>query len=288
MIENDSIKLPDIGYGTFPYKDALVNSIPKAYKAGYRLVDTSDNYGNEEYTGAGIKELRDCILITKFSQPLRAYEVEKCFRESSEKLTRTPDIYLLHWPYPFLWKRIWKQMEELYLKGECKAIGVCNFEGKKIKQLLKVCRVKPYINQIERHPMFQQREIVEFCNANGIRIMSYSPVARQNGKLHDQEILKMLAEKYGKSINQIILNWNVVKGTLPIPASKSEKHIKENIDIFDFDMTDEEIAQIDALEANMRIRFDPNKRFTNMEKLRFFLVPIKQPIKKIIRTIYGQ
>lgn len=276
------IELPQIGYGTFPYTDDLIESIPLAYKAGYCLVDTSDNYGNEEYTGKGINGLNDLILITKFSQPFRTYDVKKCFDESSEKLTRRPDIYLLHWPYPFLWKTIWKQMEELYFNGECKAIGVCNFKVKRLEQLLKVCRVKPFINQIERHPMFQQKDIVDYCEANGIQIMSYSPVARQNEQLHKNETLKTLSEEYGKSINQIILNWNVTKGTLPIPASKSENHLKQNIDIFDFCMTDEEIAQIDALEANMRIRFDPDKRFTKRELFGFALVPVKHVIKKYI------
>ena len=282
MKTNKKIKLPQIGYGTFPQTYELVESIPQAYKAGYKLIDTSDNYGNEEYTGKGIYGLTDCILITKFSQPLRTYEVKKCFDESSEKLTRKPDIYLLHWPYPFCWKAIWKQMEDLYLNGECRAIGVCNFKVKKLKQLLKICRVKPFVNQVERHPMFQQKDIVDYCQMYGIKIMSYSPVARQNEQLHNSNVLKSIAEKHGKTINQIILKWNVIKGTLPIPASKSEIHIKENIDIFDFELTEYEVQQIDTLEANMRVRFDPDKRFTKKEIFEFALVPLKHFIKKYI------
>lgn len=282
MQTRQNLSLPVIGYGTFPNTEELLESIPKAYKAGYRLVDTSDNYDNEEYIGKGILNYKDCILITKFSQPYRAYEVKRCFSESSERLLRKPDIYLMHWPYPFLWKIIWRQMEELYLKGECNAIGVCNFKVKRLKQLLRFCRVKPIINQIERHPLFQQNEIVRFCKNNSIQIMSYSPVARQTPILHNSEILKELSRKYGKSINQIILKWHITKETIPIPASKSEEHIKENIALFDFELLDDEIMKIDALEKNMRIRYDPDKRFGKKERFYFFLIPIKYILKKYI------
>lgn len=166
-------------------------------------------------------------------------------------------------------------MEKLYQSGKCKAIGVCNFEISKLKKLLKFAHVKPAINQIERHPLFQQNEIVNFCKENGIQVMAYTPFGRQDEEIFSQNVLQNLANKYSKSIGQIILRWDVDTGTIPIPASKSTKHINENIDIYDFSLTQEEIEKINGLDTGKRIRFDPKKRFTHKEKIKFFITRIK-------------
>lgn len=148
---NNWYRIPELGFGTFPQKETLLESVPCAIKNGYTMIDTSDNYFNEEFIKAD-----NAIVITKFSQPLRTNELMKCFDESLQKLGHI-DIYLLHWPFPYLWKTQWRMMEELYLSGKVKAIGVCNFDLGYMKELMRFCRVKPAINQFERHPIFKIR-----------------------------------------------------------------------------------------------------------------------------------
>lgn len=270
---NNGYSIPEIGFGTYPYKEPLLTCIPKAIESnGVDLIDSSDNYQNEEYVGKGLAriDLSKVTVISKFSQPLRTNELVNCFEESKANLGAI-NIYLLHWPYPYLWKKQWRKMEELYLSGKCDAIGVCNFDLGYMKELLRFCMVKPAINQIERHPMFQQQEIVDYCQENDIAVMAYSPVARMDKKLHENSILKEIADKYGKTTSQVILRWDIDTGCTPIPASSSEKHIAENYDIFDFVLTDEEINAINGLEAGMRIRYNPRNRFATKEKIKFLL-----------------
>ncbi|MBR4329847.1 MAG: aldo/keto reductase, partial [Candidatus Riflebacteria bacterium] len=177
-MENErKLNLPEMGFGTFPQKEKLLESVPTAIKYGYRLIDTSDNYQNEEFVGEALKKidsetLDEITVISKFSQPMRTYELEKCFDESKAKLNNKLNVYLLHWPFPFLWKEEWKRMENLYLSGKCDAIGVCNFEEKHLKKLFKFCRVKPMFNQFECHPTFQQKELINFCKDNGITVIA--------------------------------------------------------------------------------------------------------------------
>lgn len=276
----DSISIPSIGYGTYPQKETLVENIPIVLSEGYKIIDSSDNYNNEEYVGKGLDQVdrklaNDCFIVSKFSQPMRSTEVESCFEESKTLLGGKLDIYLLHWPYPFLWKMQWRRMEKLYEQGKCKIIGVCNFETKHLKKMLKFCRVKPMINQFERHPYFQQKDTYNFCCKNGIQVMCYSPIARMESEIQNDPVLVEMAAKYNKSVSQIILRWNIEYRCIPIPASKSKSHIQQNYDIFDFSLTDEEVAQIDALDNGKRIRFDPNKRFDLRTKVCFLLYKIK-------------
>lgn len=270
---NNGYSIPEIGFGTYPYKEPLLTCLPKAIERdGVDLIDTSDNYHNEEYVGKGLAQvdLHKVTVISKFSQPFRTNELEECFEESRRNLG-VINIYLLHWPYPYLWKKQWRKMEDLYLLGKCDAIGVCNFDFGYMKELLAFCKVKPAINQFERHPMFQQRELVNLCMENDIAVMAYSPVARMDKRLHESPVLKKIAEKYGKTVSQVILRWDIDTGCIPIPASSSEMHIAENFDVFDFILTEEEIEAINGLEAGVRIRFNPRKRFTRKEKLRMMI-----------------
>lgn len=269
---NCGITISPIGMGTYPYKDMLVHCIPYAVNnAGVRLIDASDNYGNEEFVGEGLKvvDLKEISIISKFSQPQRTFELEVCFEESKMNLGKL-NIYLLHWPYPFLWKQQWRKMEELYMSGKCDAIGVCNFDLGYMKQLLSFCRVKPAINQFERHPLFQQQELVDFCLNNNVAVMAYSPVARMDKALQENHVLKSIANKYNKTVNQIILRWDIDTNCIPIPASSSEQHIYENFNIFDFSLTREEIDIINGLEEGKRVRYNPRTRFSFREKSSFF------------------
>jgi len=268
---NNGYPIPLVGFGTFPYKDVLINCIPKALLGGLSLIDSSDNYQNETFVGKGLAAANkpNVIVVTKFSQPYRTHELEKCFEESKQKLGHI-NIYLLHWPYPYLWKQQWRKMEELYLAGKCDAIGVCNFDLGYLRELLSFCRVKPAINQIERHPMYQQQDIVDFCIANGIMVMAYSPVARMDKSLHEAPVLLEIAKKYNKSVNQVILRWDIDTDCIPIPASSKDVHIKENYDILDFTLEKAEIMAINSLEAGKRIRFNPRTRFSFGQKTSMF------------------
>lgn len=270
---NNGYSIPVIGFGTYPYKEPMITCLPLAIKRnGVGLIDTSDNYQNEEYVGKGLAQvdLSKVTVISKFSRPLRTDEMEECFEESKTNLGAI-NIYLLHWPYPYLWKKQWRKMEELYLSGKCDAIGVCNFDLGYMKELLSFCKVKPAINQFERHPMFQQKELVDFCKDKDITVMAYSPVARMDKRLHENPVLKEIAAKYSKTVSQVILRWDIDTGSIPIPASSSEKHIAENYDIFDFILTEEEIDAINSLEAGMRIRFNPRTRFSRKKKIEMLM-----------------
>lgn len=273
-------ELPVIGYGTFPQKEALPDNICIAYEEGYRMFDTSDNYNNEIFVGKGLSMINtdNSVIITKYSQPGRETRFKEIFMDSNSKLGGI-DVYLLHWPYPYLWKIQWKLMEELYLRGKVKAIGVCNFNIDKLKKLLKNCRVIPMVNQIERHPLFQQKDILEFCFARDIKIICYSPIARGDSELMNNPLLKRLANKYHKTVGQIILRWDIDTGTIPIPGASSESHIKENLDIFDFKLTEDEVEEINHLEKGKRIRFDPENRFGKKQKVYFFLYRLLMCLK---------
>ena len=279
----NGIELPDIGFGTFPQKEELRESVPTAIRAGYRLVDTSDNYLNETFVGDGLSYVSETpiVVVTKFSQPLRTFDLLKCFDESRKKLGGRIDVYLLHWPFPHLWKNAWRRMEDLYLSGQCKAIGVCNFEKPMLQKLLRFCRVKPMIDQFERHPLFCQRKTVDFCHNNGIVVMSYSPLARMDQELFSNPVLKSIAAQKQKTVSQIILRWNIEHGDIPIPASRRAEHILANFDVFDFCLSKEEVLRIDALDSGHRIRFDPKTRFDRHMKKRFFRYKVKFVAKKI-------
>ncbi len=276
---NNGYEIPQIGYGTFPQKETLVQNVPLAIQHGYAMIDTSDNYQNERFVGECLQKIeggiKDITVISKFSQPLRSVELSQCFRESKEALGGHLDIYLMHWPYPFLWKQQWKKMENLYNQGKCKAIGVCNFKKERLEQLLSFCTVKPAINQFERHPMFQQNDLYQYCVEKDIQVICYSPMARMNEELLSNSTLKEIAEKYNKTVGQIILRWDIDHNCIPIPASASEKHIIENIDIFDFKLSPEEMEKIDSLERGLRVRYDPDTRFGRRTKLKFLLYKMR-------------
>lgn len=271
--------LPQIGFGTYPHKEALLEAIPVVISCGCTLLDTSDNYDNEEWVGKAIASAKrdELIICSKFSQPYRALEFNKCFEESLAKLGKI-DMYLLHWPYPHLWKKLWVMMEELYLAGKVSAIGVCNFDVTNLKELLSFCRVKPCVNQLECHPLFQQKEITDYCIENDISVMSYSPLARMNDALMESDVIKELSGKYGVSASQIVLRWDIEHGFIPIPASAKEKHIVDNMGCLNFSLAEDEVAKIDGLEEGLRIRFDPKTRFTYREKRKFLIRRIRLAI----------
>lgn len=288
--------IPIIGMGTYPQKEELEELVLAADQVGYSLFDTSDNYKNESFYGRGYRQIIDnekTITITKFSNPFEDIDniYENSIREIYNSNQKRNLIYLLHWPYPHMYLKLWELMEELYFEGKCDVIGVCNFEVKHLSRLLEKCRVKPMINQIECHPFFQQKEICKFCEQNSIQVMAYTPIGRMHSSLRENVLLNNLAVKYGKTIAQIILRWHIEQERIIIPSTRSKQRLKENINIFDFSLTKEEINEINKLDCGLRIRFDPNERFSNKEVMAMkneslFMDYDKKKIKPYI-IIYG-
>lgn len=166
-------------------------------------------------------------------------------------------------------------MEKLYLEGVCSAIGVCNFEIHHLKRLMRHCSIVPMINQFELHPLFQQRELCSFCKRNNIVVVSYSPVCRMNPILIKNHEIDKIAIKYKKNVIQIILRWHIEHGYIPIPASSKLEHIESNYNVFDFELTDEDMESIDNLNSGMRIRYNPNTMYTWKQRIKCFIYHIK-------------
>ena len=267
-----------IGLGSFPYKKELENVLPRASTLGFDFVDTSDDYFNEDYVGDYVRD-NNFKVFTKFSFVDQFKNFEQHFNDSKIKIEKNGTelyCYLLHWPYPFLYKKLWYKMEELYLSGKVKEIGVCNFTEKQLMKLMKNCRVKPMYNEIELHPLFQQKDTVEFCEKNDIQIISYSPFARIDKRLFENTNLINISERENTSIANIILKWNINKGYIPIPSTSKEHHLKEmeldKIKLINLDKDDMKI--IDSLECNGRIRFNPDTYFSFKTKIKFLLISL--------------
>lgn len=264
-----------IGYGTYPLKEELTSLIPELEDNGYFFIDTSDDYMNEDYVAKGT-EGRNIKIFSKFSFVDNVLKFDEYFNNQEQTYKqrgRKINCYMLHWPFPYLYKKIWKKMEKLYLDGRVDEIGVCNFTVKDLEELIKECNIKPMYNQIEIHPLFQQKDIVEFCQKNKIQIISYSPFARMDSDLIKNENIILLAKKYETTVHNIILKWNIQKGFIPIPSTSNINHLKEMSikNLKNIMLTDNEISIIDSLESGKRVRFNPDTYFSKKSKLKFFL-----------------
>lgn len=259
-LAND-VQIPCIGFGTWqtPDGETAINSVKAALKAGYRHIDTAACYGNEASVGQAIKESgvpREEIFVTsKVWNTERGYEKTlAAFETTMAKLDLDyVDLYLIHWPAAANqfenWKEInaqtWRALEELYIKGKVKAIGVSNFLPHHLEALLEGAKVVPMVNQIEYHPGFMQAESVDFCKAHNILVEAWSPLG--TGNVLNNETLIMMAQKYSKTVAQICIRWVLQHGILPLPKSVTESRIIENTEVFDFEIKDEDMAIIDAI-----------------------------------------
>ena len=262
-----------IGFGTFPMKEVLEEVIPLAERNGYSFIDTSDDYFNETFVAKGV-EGTHLKIFTKFSLVNNVLHFDS-YVEEQMKLYKDHGLkvhcYLIHWPYPFLYKKIWRKMEQLYLHGVVEEIGVCNFTTKHLQNLLKDCRVKPMYNQIELHPLFQQRDVTQFCAENGIRVISYSPFARMDDELFSNETIQQIAQDHKTTVHNVILKWNLQKGYIPIPSTSKENHL-ENMSLNNLSqitLSEQEIASIDAMDKGKRVRFNPDTYFSAKSKVKF-------------------
>lgn len=265
---NNGVKMPWFGLGVFKVEEGpeLVNAVKTAIKHGYRSVDTAAIYGNEEGVGQGIQQglkeagiSREELFVTSkvwnadlgYESTIAAYET------SLKKLgLEHLDLYLIHWPVEGKYKDAWRALETLYKEGRVKAIGVSNFQIHHLEDLMKDAEIKPMINQVEYHPRLTQKELQAFCQANDIQFEAWSPLMQ--GQLLDNEVIQGIANKHNKSIAQVILRWDLQNGVVTIPKSTKEHRIVENANVFDFELTKEEMEIIDGLNQNHRVGPDPD------------------------------
>lgn len=262
---NNGVEMPVMGLGTFPMnKLPLVKTIRTAAQMGYSALDTSAAYQNEKAVGWGIKlsgkKREEFFVSTKISNTQQyKMDAETALKESLKKLKlKYVDLYLMHWPVPETFLKTWKEMEALYKKGLVRAIGVCNFHQHHLEKLFEVADVMPVVNQVELHPLLAQNELTDFCSQHGIVMEAYSPIARMDKRLIENPTLVKIASDHNKSVVQTILRWDYQKGIISIPKSSNPLRLKENISIFDFSLSPEEMQQINSLNENYRVRYDPD------------------------------
>ncbi|MFZ2464759.1 MAG: aldo/keto reductase [Caldibacillus thermoamylovorans] len=268
---NNGLKMPQLGFGVWQVSDEQATpAVKKALEVGYRSIDTAMIYGNEKGVGRAIKESNvpreELFITTKVWNADHGYEnTLKAFDASLERLGLDYiDLYLIHWPTPKYDQYVdtYKAMEKIYKDGRAKAIGVCNFDIEHLERLLNECEVVPVVNQVERHPYFQQRELQDFCEKHHIIIEAYSPLMNGKDVLNDS-VVKEIAKAYGKTAAQVILRWHLQTGVITIPKSVTPSRIEENFDVFDFELTAEDMEKMTALDRNLRIGAVPiefNKR----------------------------
>lgn len=260
-LEN-GIEVPMVGFGTFKIPNEQASeAVRNAISAGYRHIDTAAIYRNEIGVGKGIKESHlhrsEIFLTTKCWNEDQGYrKTLDAFEQSCQRLqTDYIDLYLIHWPKP-LNGETYRAMEELYLQGRIKAIGVSNFHQHHFEDLMKTATIKPMVNQIEYTPRLTQKSLKAFLEKEGVAMESWSPLMR--GKVTDIGLLQELSRKYGKTVAQIVIRWNIDTGVIVIPKSVTPQRIKENIDIFDFCLSKEDIDAINDLNKDQRTGPDPD------------------------------
>ena len=257
----NGLSIPQIGLGTWQITDRekVREIIGAAYDNGYRLIDTAAAYTNEMAIGKAIQTLelnRDELLLSdKVWNTCRGYDAvrDACFKSMKKLKTSYLDLYLVHWPaspklYPD-WKEInadtWRGMESLYKEGVVKAIGVCNFKVHHLEALKETAEIMPFINQVECHPGMIQDELRDYCDANQIAIEASSPLG--NGQILQNELLQNIAKEKGKTSAQICMRWGIQKGMVLLPKTSNVERLSQNMDVFDFELTADEMKEIDNI-----------------------------------------
>lgn len=260
---NNGVKMPIFGFGSYKVEDGkqAIEAIKYALTLGYRHIDTASFYDNETLIAQAIKESgipREEIFITsKVWNDEQGYESTlQAFEQSIQKLgTDYLDLYLIHWPKPIS-HETWRALEKLYTDGRIRAIGVSNFKEHHLQDLLSVCQIRPTVNQIEYHPRLSQPSLIEFCQKNDIQVEAWGPLMR--GKIFEIEELQQLAKKYHKSVAQIVLRWDIQNHVVTIPKSINPARIKENMEISDFELSNEDMSMINSLNLNEHFGDDPD------------------------------
>ncbi|MCA1186499.1 MULTISPECIES: aldo/keto reductase [unclassified Saccharopolyspora] len=263
---NTGAEIPQLGFGVFQVPpDEVIEPVATAIEAGYRSIDTAAAYGNEEGVGKAIADSgvrrEDLFVTTKLWNDQQGYDSTlKAFDDSLTKLGLDyVDLYLIHWPAAGQDKYVdtWRAFEKLHGEGRAKSIGVSNFQIPHLRRLFEETDVVPALNQIELHPNLQQGDLRAFHREHGILTEAWSPIGQGKGLL-DDPTLGSLAEKYGKSPAQIVLRWHVQLGNVVIPKSATPSRIRENIQVFDFELADDDLAVIAGLDTGTRVGPDPD------------------------------
>lgn len=252
---NNGLKMPMAGIGTFLLSpDEAEASVLAALEDGYRLIDTANAYVNEKAVGRAMKKSglkrEEIFLETKLWPSF--YEQEDAVEKTLQRLdTDYIDLLLIHQPAGN-YVAGYRQMEKAYKEGKVKAIGLSNFNQGQIEEILGLCQVKPAVLQTEVHPYFQEQELKKFLSKEGMVIQAWYPLGHGDKALLEEPLFTELGKKYGKTNAQIILRWHIQDGNIVIPGSKNPAHIQDNFDLFDFSLTEEEMAKIAALDKNTR------------------------------------
>lgn len=249
---NSGYQIPSVALGTWGIKTTdLVNIIPQAIKLGYRHIDTARKYSNEEGVGEGIRKSgikREEIFVTTKLWVTDFLRSKNAFDASLERLQLDyVDLYLLHWPFPF-WTKAWVELERIYKTGKAKSIGVSNFGIKELETIKKRYGVSPAVNQIEFSPFFYKKDLLEYCQSEGIVVEAYSPLTR-GYRLADPKIEK-IADKYQRTIPQIMLAWSLQHNLVILPKSTSIDHLKENLESQNFKLLPKDFEYLNSLNEN--------------------------------------
>ena len=260
---NNGVEMPILGFGVYQVTDQeeCERSVYDALQIGYRLIDTAAAYMNEEAVGKAIKRSgvprQDLFITTKLWIQDAGYEnAKKAFEKSLKKLQLDfLDLYLIHQPFGNVYGS-WKAMEELYQEGRIKAIGVSNFHPDRLTDLIVHNEIVPAVNQIETHPFHQQIETQKFLQENGVQIQSWGPFAEGRNNLFQNELLQSIGKKLNKSVTQVVLRWLIQRDVVAIPKSVRKERIEENFNVFDFELSTEDMAAIQTLDTKTSLFID--------------------------------
>lgn len=262
---NNGVEMPILGLGVYQMDEEtqVQDAVLNALEQGYRLIDTASVYKNEAGVGRAIKKSKcrreDIFVTTKvWNNAQRVGDVVGAFERSLERLKLDYiDLYLIHWPVSGCYTETWKELVGIYESGRAKAIGVSNFNIHHLTDLAAVSDICPAVNQFEYHPYLNQKELVDYCQANQIAVQAYSPLAR--GAYFDNPVIQEIAAKYSKTPAQVGLRWSLQKEIAVIPKSINKERMVQNSELFDFELTYEEMIIIDCEHRNMRINSDPEE-----------------------------
>ena len=261
---NNGVKMPQLGFGVFQIPDLkeCEQAVLDAIDSGYRLIDTAAAYHNEEAVGAAIKKsgvAREKLFITSKLLWVSDASYERAKKGIETSLNKLGldyiDLYLLHKPYGDV-IGAWKALEEAYHAGKIRAIGVSNFYADQLKNLILTCDVKPVINQIEVNPWYQQKQEIKLNQAEDVRVEAWAPFAEGKHNIFQNEVLAEIGQKYGKANGQVILRWLMQRGIVVIPKSVHKNRMEENFDVFDFELSDEDMQTIAKLDKDESQFFD--------------------------------
>lgn len=259
-MRTEALHIPEVGLGTF---DLNEKEIVSGLRAGYRLLDTAWQYGNEDQVGRAVKssgiKREELVITTKlWTEDIRKNRVREEFEESLARLKADyVDLYLIHWPAEGF-EKAWEIMVKLKEEGKVRALGVSNFNQQHLMRLEEISQEAPVLNQIECHPLFQNRDLLRYCKSRGLAVQAWCPLGGSYTKITEHETLKGLALKYEKTPAQIILRWHLQSGRLIIPRTSKKERLKDNIHLFDFAIDKEDMELIDKMDTGRRIGADPD------------------------------